>query len=183
MDNHSLVELAHMLHRVCSTIVDGECWLVEPPRKFPFLNSGERWFGNLVECSAHCIISYISGRLVPISALMVVFLFIRERLTRRIPWSTSITTVLLTVRRGVIMGGSSSSPFVAQLPLYMINFQLHVLGILCVRDMTSRLRLTVTSMDSMYTSFLVPFAPKNEEIILTLGPLGFYLVWTWSHHD
>ena len=36
---HSLVEVAYVLHRVCSTIVHGECGLGEPPRKSPSLNS------------------------------------------------------------------------------------------------------------------------------------------------
>ena len=34
MDNHSLIEVAHMLHRVRLTIVDGEHWLMEPSRKY-----------------------------------------------------------------------------------------------------------------------------------------------------
>ena len=76
------------------------------------------------------------------------------------------------------MGGSSSSSFVAQLPLQMINLQLHVLSILYVRDMTPCSRLTFTSMDGVYTSSLVPSTLKIKEIILTLGPPGFYLVWT-----
>ena len=76
------------------------------------------------------------------------------------------------------MGGSSSSSFVAQLPLQMINLQLHVLGILYVKDMTPRSRLTFTSMDGVYISSLVPSMLKIKEIILTLGPPRFYLVWT-----
>ena len=71
MDNHSLVEMVHMLHRICSAIVDGECWLVELPRKFPSLDSA-----CLVKCPTHHIISHTSGRLVLVFALMVVFLFI-----------------------------------------------------------------------------------------------------------
>ena len=38
MHSHPLIEVANMLHRVCSTIVHGECGLSEPLRKFPSLN-------------------------------------------------------------------------------------------------------------------------------------------------
>ena len=38
MDGHSLVEVAHVLYSIRSTIVDGECWLVEPPREYCPLN-------------------------------------------------------------------------------------------------------------------------------------------------
>ena len=48
MDSHSLIEVAHMLHRVRSTIVDGECWLMEPPGKYyPFNLAREGRLGNL----------------------------------------------------------------------------------------------------------------------------------------
>ena len=37
MNNPSLIEVAHMLHRVRSAIVDGEYWLMEPSREYcPF---------------------------------------------------------------------------------------------------------------------------------------------------
>ena len=36
MDNHSLIEVAHMLHKVRSTIIDGERWLMEPVRTYVF---------------------------------------------------------------------------------------------------------------------------------------------------
>ena len=38
MDGHSLVEVAYMLHRIRSTIVDGERWLIESSRKFCLFN-------------------------------------------------------------------------------------------------------------------------------------------------
>ena len=34
VDSHPLVELAHMFHRIRSIIVNGECGLMELPRKF-----------------------------------------------------------------------------------------------------------------------------------------------------
>ena len=57
---------------------------VNSPRKSPSLNSVcERWSGNLVERSAHRIISQAFGRWIPTSVLMVVVLIIHERLSRR----------------------------------------------------------------------------------------------------
>ena len=49
IDSHSLTKMAHMLHRVRSLIVDGECWLMEMLRKsFPFNPMHEGRPGNLV---------------------------------------------------------------------------------------------------------------------------------------
>ena len=57
VDNHSLIEVAHMFNRVCSTVVDGECWLMEPPRKYcPFNLAREGQLGNLVQYFAHSVI-------------------------------------------------------------------------------------------------------------------------------
>ena len=58
MDSHPLVELVHMLHRVCSTVVNGEGWLLEPSRKYdPFYVMRERRLGELIQCPAHGIVS------------------------------------------------------------------------------------------------------------------------------
>ena len=91
-----------MLHRVCSTIIHGECGLSEPPRKFPSLNSTcERRSVNLVKCFAYRIISLVFGRWASVFVLMVIILIIRERLTRRSLWSASIATILFIVEREV----------------------------------------------------------------------------------
>ena len=58
----------------------------------------------------------------------------------------SITTILFIVKGEVKIGGSSPSPFVAQLPLQMINLQLHVLSIFLMRGVTPNSRLTSISM-------------------------------------
>ena len=49
--------------------------------------------------------------------------------------------------------------------------------------MTPTLRVASTSMRGMHAHLSIPLAFKIEEVILTLGPRGLYLVWTWSHHD
>ena len=179
MHCHPLVEVAYMFHGVYSTIVHGERGLSEPPRKPPSLNSThERWSGNLVERSTHHIISQAFGRWVPVSALMVVVLIIRERLTRRSSWSRSITTILIIVKREVRIGGSSPSPLVAQLPLQMINFQLHGFGILLIRKVTPTSRLAPASIGGMHTNLQVPSAFKINKMILTLRPNRFLQIWT-----
>ena len=112
--NHSLIEVANMFHKVYSTIIHGECGLSEPSRKFPSLNSArERCSRNLVECSAHRIISQAFGRWVPVFVLMVVVLIIWERLTMRSSWFAPIATILFIVKREVRTGRSLLSPFVA----------------------------------------------------------------------
>ena len=77
MDNHSLIEMAYMLYRVHSTIVDGECWLMELPRKYcPFNLVREGRFGNLVQCFAYSVNSQGSTSWALVSMFVVVFLFI-----------------------------------------------------------------------------------------------------------
>ena len=57
MNDHSLVEMAYMLHRVYSTIVNGEYWLIESPRKsYPFNLVREGRFGNLIQRLTHSVI-------------------------------------------------------------------------------------------------------------------------------
>ena len=112
--NHSLVEVTYVLHRVCTTVVHGERRLSETPRKSPIIDlTCERWSGNLFEGSAHRIIPQAFGRWVSVSVLMAIFLIIRERLTRRIPWSLSITTILFIARREINNGRSTPSLLVA----------------------------------------------------------------------
>ena len=179
MHCHPLVEVAYMFHGVYSTIVHGERGLSEPPRKPPSLNSThERWSGNLVECSAHHIISQAFGRWILVSALMVVVLNIRERLTGRSSWSVSITTILFIVRREVRIGGSSLSPFVAQLSLQMINLQLQGSGIFLMRKVAPISGLASASMGGIHINLLVPSSLKVDKMVFTLGPHRFYLVWT-----
>ena len=89
----------------------------------------------------------------------------------------SITIILLIVRKKVRTGGGSPSPFVAQLPLQLINLQLHGSGILLMRKVAPALRLTSACMGGMNTSLMVLSSFKVEEMILTLGPLRFRLEW------
>ena len=83
MDGHSLVEMIHVLHRVCSTIVNGECWLIESLRKScPFNLICEGRFGNLVQHLAHSVISQAFARRALIPTFVMVLLIVGERLVR-----------------------------------------------------------------------------------------------------
>ena len=81
MDGHSLVEMAHVIHRVCSTIVNGERWLIQSPRKScPFNLVREGQFENLVQHLAHSVISQVFARRVLIPTFVMAFLIVGERL-------------------------------------------------------------------------------------------------------
>ena len=109
--------------------------------------------------------------------------FIRERLTGRSPWFRSITTILFIIRREVRIGGSSPSLFVAQLPLQMINLQLHGFGILLMRKVALASRLAPASMCGIHTNLPVPSSFKIKKMILTLGPHRFLQIRTWTYHS
>ena len=59
----------------------------------------------------------------------------------------------------------------------MIDLQLHVSSILLMRDVAATPRLAPI-MGSVHTSLQVPFLFKITEVILTLRPHRFCLVWT-----
>ena len=77
MDNHSLIEVAHMLHRIRSTIVDGERWQMELSRKYyPFNLVHEGQLGNLVQCFAHSVISQASMGQALVSTFVMMFFIV-----------------------------------------------------------------------------------------------------------
>ena len=79
MDNHSLVKMAHMLHKIRSIIVDGERWLIESPRKScPFNLAREGRFGNLVQRLAHSIIFQAFARRAFIPTFAMVLFIVGE---------------------------------------------------------------------------------------------------------
>ena len=65
-----------------------------------------------------------------------------------------------------------------QLPLQVINLQLHGFGIFLMRKVTLALRLAPFSMSGMHTNFSVPSAFKINEMILKLGPNKFLQIRT-----
>ena len=83
MDGHSLVEMAHMLHRIHSTIIDGERWLIEPSRKScPFNLIREGGLGDLVQHLAHSVISQAFARRALIPTFVMVLLIVGEKIAR-----------------------------------------------------------------------------------------------------
>ena len=81
MDNHFLIEVTYIIHRVRSTIVDGERWLMEPLRKCcPFNLVREGKLGNLIQCFAHSVISQDSVRRALVSTLVMVLFIVGKRL-------------------------------------------------------------------------------------------------------
>ena len=64
----------------------------------------------------------------------------------------------------------------------MINLPLHVSSILLLRNMAFTTSLASTSMCSTYISLSVPLPFKITEVILTLRPHRFCLMWTWTYH-
>ena len=63
MDSHLLFELTYVLYRVCSAIINGERWLVEPSRKFClFYPSCKGWLRNLAQRLFHNVNSYSFAR-------------------------------------------------------------------------------------------------------------------------
>ena len=81
MDSHSLIKMAYMLHRIRSTIINGEHWLIELLRKScPFNLMCEGRLGNLVQRLAHSVISQAFARRALIPTFVMVLLIIGERL-------------------------------------------------------------------------------------------------------
>ena len=65
------------------------------------------------------------------------------------------------------MGGSLLSPFVVQLSLQMINFQLQGPSILLMREVAPISGLTPASVASMYTNLPVPSSLKIDKMVMT----------------
>ena len=84
MDGHPLVELAHMFYRVYSTIVNGECRLVEALWKFsPLYLARERRFRDLIQHLAHNVISHAFTRRALVFSLLVALFIAGERFAWR----------------------------------------------------------------------------------------------------
>ena len=118
MDSRPLIEVAHMLHRIRSTSVNGEHWLMELPRRcYPFNLACEWRLGNLVQCFAHSVISQASTRRALVFMLVVVFFIIGKRLAGWSSWLSPITSIFFILRGSVRIGGGSFSPYMAQFSL------------------------------------------------------------------
>ena len=116
MDSYSLIEVAYMLYRVRSTIVDGECWLMEPSRKsYPFNLACDGWLGNLVQRFAYSFISQAFARRALIPTFVMVFFIVGERLARWSSWPSPITSILFTLKGNFKVEGGSFLQCMVQL--------------------------------------------------------------------
>ena len=81
MDDHSLIEMAHMLYEICLAIIHGKRGLSEPPGEFCSLNSSrERQLGDLIQCLAQSGVSHNFSRGALMLTFVVVLLFVGEKL-------------------------------------------------------------------------------------------------------
>ena len=79
MDSHLLFELTYVLYRICSTIIHGEHWLVEPSRKFClFYPLCKGWLRNLAQRLFHNVSSYSFAIRAPAFPLVKMLFLIGE---------------------------------------------------------------------------------------------------------
>ena len=84
MDGHSLIEVAHMLYGVRLAIIHGKRGLSELPGEFCSLNSShERRLGDLIQRLAYNVVSHTFSKGALMPTLVVVLLFVGERLVGR----------------------------------------------------------------------------------------------------
>ena len=179
MNNHSLIEVAHMLYRIRLTIVNGECGLMESQRKFcPLYLARERWSRDLIQRLAHSIISQAFTRWAFISTFLMVLLVVRERLVEWSSWPSPITRILFTLRGNVRVIGGPFSPCMAKLPLQLVNLQLHGSVILFLRYVISKSRMASACMCSVHAPLSISHTFEIKEIILLLRPCGLLLMGT-----
>ena len=107
VDSHPLVKLAHMFHKIHSTIVNGERGLMESLRKFrPLYLMLERWFWDLIQRLAHGVISQAFTRRAIVSTFMMALFIVRESFAWWSSRPSSITVILFIVRGRIRTGGS-----------------------------------------------------------------------------
>ena len=126
MDSHLLFELTYVLYRVCSAIIHGECWLVEPSRKFfLFCPLCKGWLRNLAQRVFHNINSYSFARRAP-TFLSVKMLFLTgEGFTWWSSRSLPIYSIFFIIGRDIRAGNGSLLLCSMELLLQIINLSLH----------------------------------------------------------
>ena len=65
----------------------------------------------------------------------------------------------------------------------MVYLSLQALSVLFMRDVAPTLRLTLTSLSSVYTDFMISPTLEVKEMILASGANGFFPVGTWLYHN
>ena len=111
------------------------------------------------------------------SALIMVILITRERLTGGIPRPRPITAISIIIKRKVRIRRSPSLSFVAQSPSQTVNLQMHAPSVLFMRDVTPTSRLAPT-MHNMHINLSVLSPLKVEKLVLMLGTNRLPSIWT-----
>lgn len=170
-----MVELAHMLHRICFTIINGEGWILESSRKCsPFYVVRERRLGELIQCPAHGTVSQTPKRWAFMLTPSVELFFLRKCLTWGSPRSLSIVIVIFIIGEYVKPRMRSPSLCMVQLSLQIVYLSLHgllivlFLGymtpnffwlhgpavILSLEHVTAHTRIAFAGLSGVYTSLL-----------------------------
>ena len=180
MNDHFLIKMADMLHRIRPTIIKRESQLIKSSSKACTLYpSCERRFSNLVQ---HFVHGFVSKALVRwtliLTPMATIFLVAWESFTGWSSGSLPIRGVFCILKRILRPKRWSPSSCATQLLLQFVNLTLHVSLILCMGDMTFPTRLTPTSVRSLPTSFMIPPLLRVHHWIIMLWTSWFRLVRT-----
>ena len=194
MNSHLLFELTYVFYKVCSAIIHGKGWLVEPSRKFClFYPSRKRWLRNLAQCLFHNVSFYPFVRRAPTFPSVKMLFLTGEGFALRNSKPLSVYSIFFIIGRDIRAGRGSPLLFSTELLLQIINFLLHGFIItLLMGYVTFPSKTASTRVDGMYTTFLIVFPIsfmfKIEEFILLMNISRFRLMrtclmWTWSCHN
>ena len=159
MDSHLLFELTYMFYKVCSGIIHGERWLVEPSRKFClFYPPRKGWLRNLAQRLFHNVSPYFFARRATTFPSMKAFLLTGERFAWWSSWPLSVHNVLFIIGRDIRAGRGSPLLCSTELLLQVINLSLHDFIIISLMgDVTFPSKTASTCVDGMYIAFLIVF--------------------------
>ena len=126
MDSRLLFELTYVLYRVCSAIIHGECWLMEPSRKFClFYPPCKGWLRNLAQRLFHNVSSYSFARRAPMFPSVKMLFLTGEGLAW---WSSRplfVYSIFIIIGRDIRAGRGSLLLCSTELLLQVINLSLH----------------------------------------------------------
>ena len=182
MDNHLLFELTYMFYRVCSAIIYGESWLVEPFRKFYlFYPLRKGLLRNLAQRLFHNVSSYPFVRRVPTFPSAKMLFLTGEGFAWRDSRPLSVYSIFFIIGGDIRAGRGSLLLCLTELLLQVINFLLHDFTIISLMGyVTFPSKTASTYVDGMYTAFLIvlpiSFMFEVEEIIQLMNICGLSLM-------
>ena len=182
MDSHLLFELTYVFYRVRSAVIHGECWLVEPFRKFClFYSLCKRWLRNLAQRLFHNVSSYSFARKAPTFPSVKMLFLTGEGFAW---WSSrplSVYSIFFIIGGDIRAGRGSFLLCSTELLLQIIILSLHDFIIISLMGyVTFPSKTASTCVDGMYTAFLIilfiSFTFKLKEIIRLLNICGLCLM-------